>query len=268
MSRPRLPTTSDFPSNLTLTITPPPNSKPPTNILILLHGLGDTHHPYTRLSQNLNLNETACISLRGPNPIPPLFIGDDATPAFHWGDDVLVDEEKGEIDMDAGFELFRKVLMNVVIKEVLVEKCGFSRRNILFWGFGQGGMAVLSCAAKEFLDSLSPSSLSTSSSTSTQQHEYGGIITIGACLPPSLSFPAQITSKSNTPILVLSGSRSTQVTKEKTERVKVVFGDVEVVGWRKGEDSMPGSREEILPVMKFFGRRLRSGGPEGMVEIA
>lgn len=265
MSRPRLPIQSDFPSNLTLSIIPPPASTPPTNILILLHGLGDTHQPFTRLAQNLNLRETACISLRGPNPIPPLFIGDDAAPAFHWGDDVLVDENKGEIDMDAGFEVSRKVLMNIVIKEVLLEKCGFTRRNILFWGFGQGGMAILSCVGKEFLDSLS----SSSSTPNEASLEYGGIISIGACLPPSFTFPAQNKSRNKTPILILSGSRSLEVTKERLEKTRLIFGTVESVKWKKGEDSMPASREEILPIMEFFGRRLRSvaGVPEGAVEL-
>lgn len=86
MAKPRLPTKSDFPSNLTLDIVPPSTGQP-LNILILLHGLGDTQSSFTSLAKNLNLPETACISLRGPNPIPPLFTGSDS-PSFHWGDDV------------------------------------------------------------------------------------------------------------------------------------------------------------------------------------
>lgn len=47
------------------------------------------------------------------------------------------------------------------------------------------------------------------------------------------------------------------------------FQDVEYVKWAKSEDSMPRSREEMLPIMKFFARRLRSraGVPEGAVEV-
>jgi len=259
MSSPRLPTPSDFPPNLTLSITPPPSSTPPINVLILLHGLGDTNQPFTRLAENLNLSETACISLQGPNPIPPLFIGDHVKSAFHWGDDVLVDESKGEIDMDAGFEVSRKVLMDIVVGEVLVGKCGFPRRNILFYGFGQGGMAALKAVASSFLSS---------SSSPQTDHEYAGIISIGACLPPSFSTSSS-SPKNKTPVLILAGSRSTQVTKDRVDKLKTVFEFVEYVRWSKYEDSMPRSREEMLPVMKFFARRLRSvaGVPEGAVEI-
>ncbi|CAL3973800.1 unnamed protein product, partial [Diplocarpon coronariae] len=36
---PRLPTSSDFPPSITLSLIPPPSVKPPLNTLILLHGL-------------------------------------------------------------------------------------------------------------------------------------------------------------------------------------------------------------------------------------
>ena len=68
---------------------------------------------------------------------------------------------------------------------------------------------------------------------------------------------------------MLGGSRSTQVTRSAVDGLKRRFGDLEYVKWEKGEDSMPRSREEMLPIMKFFARRLRSraGVPEGAMEI-
>ncbi|KAH7342338.1 phospholipase/Carboxylesterase superfamily protein [Rhexocercosporidium sp. MPI-PUGE-AT-0058] len=248
----RLPTKSDFPPNLILDIITPPSgsNKPPTNVLILLHGLGDTHSSFTALARNLNLPETACLSLRGLNPIPPLFTGSE-TPAFHWGDDVLVDEGKGEIDPDAGFEMVRSVVGGIVLR-VLTEECGFKEREILFLGFGQGGMAALSVV----------------SSGDFAREEFGGVITIGGRLPGSSSSDAA-KAKCKTPILLCGGSRSSQVTRSAVDAVKARFTDVEYVKWEKGEDSMPRNREEMLPLMKFLARRLRSraGVPEGAVEV-
>lgn len=253
----RLPLKTDFPPNLTLDIIPSPSTssssstptRAPTNILILLHGLGDTQLSFSTLGRNLNLPETACISLRGPNPIPSLFTGSE-DPAFHWSDDVLFDEGKGEIDLDAGFVTSGKVLQEVL---AVLRECGFKDREILFLGFGQGGMAALSFVAN------------------SSDLEFGGVVSIGGRLPASSSPGAGKggKGKSKTPVLVLGGSRSTQVTRSAVDGLKERFGDLEYVKWKKSEDSMPRSREEMLPVMKFFARRLRSraGVPEGAVEV-
>jgi predicted esterase len=194
--------------------------------------------------KNINLPETCALSLQGPNPIPPLFTGSDA-PSFHWGDDVLFDERNGEIELDAGFSTSIKIMKELI--ETLTSKCSFPARNILFLGFGQGGMAALTFAS------------------SVPETEYGGVVSIGGALPASSSS----SSKSRTPVLVCGGSRSTQVTRNSVDRLKGAFGEVEYVKWEKADDSMPRSREEMLPLMKFFARRLRSqaGVPEGAVEV-
>lgn len=43
-----------------------------SNLLILLHGLGDTHLPFQSLGKKLatNLPQTATLSLRGGSPVP------------------------------------------------------------------------------------------------------------------------------------------------------------------------------------------------------
>jgi predicted esterase len=247
MSNPRLPTNSDFPSSLTLDIIPPSSGKP-VNVLILLHGLGDTNKSFSQLGKNLNLPETVSISIQGPNSIPPIFTGSES-PAFHWGDDVLVDENRGEIELDAGFKTIQKILLEDVIKESLMKKCGYPARNILFFGFGQGGMAALHVAASSEL-------------------EFGGVVSIGGRLS-SGNGSGSGSGKSKTPVMVLGGSRSAQVTRSAIDALKARFVDVEYVKWEKAEDSMPRNREEMLPVMKFFARRLRSraGVPEGAVEV-
>jgi predicted esterase len=238
----RLPLPNDFPSSAKLSIIPPSTGSP-VNILILLHGLGDTETSFAQLGKNLNLPETACIALRGFSPIPELFTGSDR-PSFHWGDDVLFDEGRGEIELDSGFGKGVERLWKDVI-QVLMGTCGYKARNILFFGFGQGAMLPLALAVEK------------------RGEEFGGIVSIGG------SLPARSKGKSHTPVLVCGGSRSTQITRSAVDTLKAAFGDVEYVKWEKYEDSMPRSREEMLPIMKFFARSLRSraGVPEGAVEV-
>ena len=93
----RLPTTSDFPSNQVLSITPPPASQKPVNVLVLLHGLGDTNESFSNLGKQLSLPETVCISLQAPTPLPFDLGG------FHWGDDIIFDQSTGQMEVDTGF---------------------------------------------------------------------------------------------------------------------------------------------------------------------
>jgi hypothetical protein len=96
--------------------------------------------------------------------------------------------------------------------------------------------------------------------------ELGGIIAIGGGLP--LSSPGA-GGKAKTPVLVLGGSRSTQVTRSAVDALNVRFGEVEYVKWVKAGDGMPANREEMIPIMRFLARRLKSraGVPEGAVEL-
>ena len=246
---PRVPTKSDFPSSIQLEIIPPPKDQVPLNILLLLHGLGDTEKPFATLGRQLNLPYTACISIRAPLPLPALFTGSDAL-SFHWGDDIIFDQSTGEIELDSSFRKATAVILELIIDEVLIRKCGYKPRDLVILGFGQGGMVGLHIAGQK------------------AELEMGGVVSIGGRLPSSSTSTASI-SKAKTPVLVLGGSRSTQVTRSAIDVLKSRFGDVEYVKWAKAEDSMPKSREEMLPIMRFFARRLRSraGVPEGAVEI-
>jgi predicted esterase len=114
-------------------IIPPANAQPATNILILLHGLGDSQVPFKSFAEKLQLPETACISLGGTANMP--FDIDGA----HWGDDIVFDNDS-VIDPDAGFKASTNTVFNDVICKVLIDKCGYRPREIHIFGFGQGGM--------------------------------------------------------------------------------------------------------------------------------
>lgn len=98
--------------------------------------------------------------------------------------------------------------------------------------------------------------------------ELAGIISIGAGLPSEA--PAALVSKCKTPVLICAGSSSSSVTSASEDKLKRSFEHVEVKRYRRAGDSMPSNRDEMLPIMHFFSRRLKSrkGVPQGSMEVS
>jgi predicted esterase len=212
-------------------------------VLILLHGLGDTKSSFTKLGQQLSLPETACIAVQAPAPLPFDLGG------FHWGDDLVFDQNTGVMDVDTGFKASTRLILQDIIRKGLVGKCGYQTREIMIFGFAQGGMVGLQVAAE-------------------LEGELGGVISIGGMLPMSVPLRA-LQNKSRTPVLVCRSTKGSAVTDNAVSRLKDAFSFVEVKEWKKNGDGMPSNREEMLPIMQFFARRLRStrGVPEGSIEL-
>lgn len=258
------PTRADFPSHLSLTITPPPSPPPPQppqqtppNILLLLHGLGDSATAFTSFARALHLPETTVLTIQAPHPLPF------DLPGAHWGDDVTLDAGSGGgLDMDGGFERATRLLVEDVVRGVLVQKCGYGERDILVFGFGQGGMAGL-CVANALASS---SSTSSGGGGGESGKELSGVVSIGAPYPLSAKAGRK---KTRTPVLLVAGRDSTAVSDGAVQRTKQEFEFVEVHRYARRGDGMPRNREEMWPVMQFLARRLRSwrGVPEGSVEI-
>ena len=244
----RLPVRADFPANLTVSVTPPPQSKPAANVLILLHGLGDTSGPFATLGTRLALSETACVSVQAPNPLPFDLAG------FHWGDDITFNQASGQIDVDTGFERAMQIIGHEVVRKVLVEKCGFSLRELIIFGFGQGGMVGLTVAR----------------ALGDGRDQMGGVVSVGGPLPSgTVQGERDNSEKTKTPIIVLHGFSKSLITTTAAKVIKASFEHVIVHMWRRPGDGMPTNREEMLPIMQFFARRLKSqaGVPEGGQEI-
>ncbi|KAF2153412.1 alpha/beta-hydrolase [Myriangium duriaei CBS 260.36] len=235
----RLPLASDFSSTLNLSITPAPNGQPPTNILILLHGLGDTHLPFTKLGTQLNLPNTACIAITAPNALPF------ETTSYHWCDDVIFDSSTNGLDPDGGFK-GTTTLLRLIIDEGLLERCGYRPRDIVLFGFGQGGMAALNTAV-------------------VYPKELSGVISIGGSLPAEA--PASSDPKCKTPIIVCSGKESRWVTPGAEERLKHNFEHVKISTYLRVGDTMPKDRDEMMPIMQFLASRLRTPAPKGSIEV-
>lgn len=180
--------------------------------------------------------------MQAPAPLPFDLGG------FHWGDDMIFDQNTGEMDMDTGFKTSSRLVLDKVIREGLIGKCGYKAREIVVFGFGQGGMVGLQAAAE------------------LEGEELGGVVSIGGRLSSSLSLKAK---KSRTPVLICRASKASAVTDAAVSKLKDAFEFVETKDWKKNGDSMPSNREEMMPIMQFFARRLRStkGVPAGSVEL-
>ncbi|KAL9114105.1 MAG: hypothetical protein Q9227_001877 [Pyrenula ochraceoflavens] len=236
----RLPEASDFSPQLAPKISRSTSS--PVNAVIFFHGLGDTSQNFAKFAQALNLPETVCIALQGIHPLPfPLPSGS------HWGDEFMIDSNTGDPELDAGFEKALDLVVDGAIEQVLLQTCGFRGKEVMLFGFGQGGMVALATAKRCPV-------------------ELGGVISIGGSLP--LSSMLVNGEKCTTPALILGG-REGQVTGGAVKSLKQSFQSVEYRQWSKPADSLPQNRDEALPIMQFFARRLRSrqGVPEGSVEM-
>jgi predicted esterase len=181
---------------------------------------------------------------------------------FHWGDDIIFDNSTGGLDPDAGLQKSTKLVIEDVILKALVEKCGYRLREIVLFGFAQGGMVALNTASYIASPSFSPSSMS------KNDRELGGVVSIGGALPISTPL-LEAGRKAKSPVLLCKASSGSTVSDSAIARMKGVFETVEVKEWKRNGDGMMRSREEMLPIMQFFARRLKSrrGVPEGAVEL-
>lgn len=163
--------------------------------------------------------------------------------------------------MDAGMARSTTMLVNDVVRGVLVQKCGYALREIMILGLGQGGMAGLVAAWE-----LGRAGSAGEGVMGEERGSLAGVISIGAAYPLSGQRTGE---KSRTPVLLVAGRDSVVVSDSAVRRTKEVFEFVEVSRYARKGDGMPSSREEMLPVMQFFARRLRSrqGVPEGSIEI-
>lgn len=144
---PRIPQPEDFTAlrpAINVALTYPEVPETTTAILLLFHGLGDSETPFTTFATSVALPGVLGISVRGVSPLPPALLGlsDDelASPSrhFHWGDDLTIDSATGGLDPDPGFTKAKELVFDKLIKETLVNKCGWDFTDILLFGYGQG----------------------------------------------------------------------------------------------------------------------------------
>lgn len=269
-SKIRIPKAEDFKSlapELTVALHFPSPPESTTAILILFHGLGDSEASFSSFAKNMNLPGVLAITVRGVNALPPALLGqslDSGPPRhFHWGDDLnMASYSAVGLDADPGFTKATGLVVERLIRETLVDKCGWEFSDILLFGYGQGGSLALGLASKiregpkvqEIKDDNKPASFDNENSKA-----FKGVISIGGALPASMIPTLSGRSKSKTPVAVCRGKECDDVDDDAIDVLKREFVDVRDIKWKKADSTMPSNRDEMLPIMHFFAERLRSG---------
>lgn len=231
-----------------------------TSILILFHGLGDSEASFAAFAKNINLPGVLAISARGVSPLPPSLLGlpdsEAASPTkhFHWGDDLTLSPSTGDLDPDPGFAKAEQLVLGKLIQDTLVGTCGWETNDILLFGFGQGGSLALGLASRL---RNSERVVDVTAGETNVGVAFKGLVSIGGPLPPSMIPTLSARDKARTPALICHGRSSESLDGDAVELLRKEFTDVREVKWRKADDSMPGNREEMLPIMQFFAERLR-----------
>ncbi|KAK9825643.1 hypothetical protein WJX81_003864 [Elliptochloris bilobata] len=238
------------------------------NLLVLLHGLGDTAGPFARMAERMALPQTACLALGGPLSVP--FAGRAWFPAIDGAGD-LIEASPGERRRVQGLERTRALLQAFLDG---LDKAGWPRRRVHLFGFSQGGTVALDLALH-----------------SRGAQRRGGCIAVSAALLEETLAAAQAPAPSpaagreprgsaaaGTPVLMTYGQRDVQLKPAvlATARVLRQAGcSVEVHAVTDKAGGMVAGAEEMRVLMAFWAhtlsRRPAAGtGPGGggtLVEV-
>ncbi|KAG9313805.1 hypothetical protein JVU11DRAFT_6166 [Chiua virens] len=225
------------------------------NLLILLHGLGDSHTPFAKLGRSLHLPQTATLALRAPEQIPYLY-----EQAFQWYTSF---DPLGDLISRPNPSSAIEVMTNVL--DHLVGACTWSPNRIHLFGFGQGGSVAAESALAWWKPTLSGTKALVSNSEQTSaplSRQLGSVVSISG---PLLSYPT-LTTPCPTPLVLFWRS---SVTKDVSTAFSKGFSHVKQVAkpGTQGEESMLRSRDEWEPIMEFWsqvlGRRIGEGAIRG-----
>ncbi|KAJ8502064.1 hypothetical protein ONZ51_g136 [Trametes cubensis] len=198
------------------------------NLLILLHGLGDTQIPFGKLGRQLRLPQTATLALRAPEKIPFLY-----EEAYQWYTSF---DPLGELlehpNPTPAIELLTKIV------DHLVRGCGWTPQRIHFFGFAQGGSVAAEFALKFWRSELSQQQKSLPSPSNPTAGEYAprSFASVVSVSGPLLSFPT-LQEPCPTPLLIFHrpSPAESAVRTSSISELKKGFTKVEEVKM-KGED--------------------------------
>ncbi|KAA6426411.1 MAG: hypothetical protein FRX49_03522, partial [Trebouxia sp. A1-2] len=163
------------------------------NLLILLHGYGDTPEPYAKLARQMALPQTACLALPGPiGPVP-------GTPNGRaWyneedEDESLTGQNSSSNSVTSTFQWLQQVLAGLQGSD------GWPASNTHLFGFSQGGSAALHLALH-----------------CRGEAKLGSCVAVAAALLPQqlrglTELQQQSVAGSTTPVLLTHGSKHTEV---------------------------------------------------------
>ncbi|KAI9460683.1 Alpha/Beta hydrolase protein [Boletus coccyginus] len=218
------------------------------NLLILLHGLGDSHTPFAKLGRSLHLPQTAVLALRAPEQIPYLY-----EQAFQWYTSF---DPLGEIIERPNPTLAIEVMAKVF--DHLIAECAWPPNRIHLFGFGQGGSVAAETALAWWKRELVKTFNAEQKPVPPTRH-LGSVASVSG---PLLSYPT-LATPCPTPLLIFSRG---SVAKNVSTAFSKGFTDIRQVV-KQGEESMPRSRDEWEPIMQFWSEVLGRRMGDGLYEV-
>ncbi|PFH53420.1 hypothetical protein AMATHDRAFT_73266 [Amanita thiersii Skay4041] len=226
------------------------------NLLILLHGLGDTHIPFAKMGRQLKLPQTAVLSMRAPEQIPYL-----EESAFQWYTSF---DHLGQViqhpNPTPALDLLSKVF------DHLIKECTWPAHRIHLFGFAQGGTVASEFGIKFWREQLREQRPSPSlGSSSSPQASLGSIVSISG---PLLSWP-QFKPTSPTPILMIHRSPPSEAAlrRDDLKALKLAYQSITDEQLSANIPGMPASKTEWHPIMRFWSEKLARRKVEGLYEI-
>ncbi|KAI9142354.1 Alpha/Beta hydrolase protein [Paraphysoderma sedebokerense] len=229
------PSQSDFP--LKFVYIPPPNKNPASNILLLLHGLGDSELPFANLGRSLQLPQTAVMSVTAPYAVPLL---DNSYMWVNGSFDMIGDVlPPSSSTFHSNLQKTRQTLIDFI--NVLTKKpYSYQPSSIFLLGYDQGATTAMDVGLY--------SSLS-----------IGGIVSIGGVI---LERKEEIKVNEDTKFLMVYGEDDDVIDPdeeiEKISKLKKKFQlSIETVTLKNKNHGMPNNKTQWTPIMTFFGKNLK-----------
>uniref|UniRef100_A0A7S4MZG0 Phospholipase/carboxylesterase/thioesterase domain-containing protein n=1 Tax=Guillardia theta TaxID=55529 RepID=A0A7S4MZG0_GUITH len=214
----------------------PPGS---SNLLILLHGLGDSHEPFLSFGKKLELPKTSVMALRACDSLP-LAMGFSWFPVFEADGNMIVPsrtEERRTRGLKSTLDKLEVFLRRVWQQEK------FKPKSTFIFGFSQGAIVAVNAGLRMNLGGV----VGVSGSLIQEQHDS--------------SWPPPPGGKSSTPMLLTHGvaDERVSITKARACRDRLRgWVEEETMEWKeynKGHD-MVRQQEEVRDLMSFFARHL------------
>ncbi|KAF8639233.1 hypothetical protein AX17_001718 [Amanita inopinata Kibby_2008] len=225
------------------------------NLLIILHGLGDSHVPFAKMGRQLKLPQTAVLSLRAPDQIP--YLEEDAfqwyTSFDHLGE--LIEQPNPTPAVD---------LLTKVVGYLIKDRTWPAHRLHLF-GFAQGGTVAAEFGVKFWRDQLQEQGPRAAASSSTPASSLGSIVSVSG---PLLSWPT-LQIPTPTPVLLVHRPPPSEAALPQNALVAYKKG-YQIVSETKLSTKhlgMPASEEEWESIMRFWSEKLGRRKIHGLYEV-
>ncbi|KAI4118207.1 MAG: hypothetical protein LQ338_007440 [Usnochroma carphineum] len=205
-----------FSQDYQVQVIPPYLEEDIRHVVVVLHQPGGSESSLTTLARRLHRQqpETSFVLLKGLKAVP------DPHSTYDWEDTARQWDEPS---------LSNARILTEMIKSPLITKCGFSPRDILLMGHGQGGTAVLATADL------------------WADMELGGAVSIGGPLPSYLRSASR--DKARTPALVV-GSTLSDLHHCAFDCIKSRFATVDTC-------VLPDTEHSIEPFVEFLAHRMQ-----------